>query len=1273
MSKKTKVKKSIRLTSMAVLVTGLVVSPVNINTSIEKVNAATNLTVSNVQADSPVISLENGDFETPLVMSSSNYQLFDAGIVPGWETTGSDNLIELQSNNASTTAQSGNQWAELNANQVAALYQDIPTTPGVKVHWQVYHKGRKGTDVALVEFGAPGGTLVQQAEMSDGTANWGLYKGTYTIPEGQTTTRFQFRAVSSTGGASVGNLLDNVQFATGSILTVDGTFSESSIQAKNQVDYQIQAVNSGGMPAANNHFSVQIPNELTYTPGTLSSSDTAITEENYDEATRTLTFTTGSIKKDASVQVTIPLTGQIETSAATPDTTVTYNDENFDEEITTVEATDTSVEITSNEVPTIVGDTTTTLQPGDTFDPTSSMTATDKEDGDITSNIQVIDNPVDTSKSGTYTVTYEVTDSDGNKATFTRTVVVTEAPIITGDTETRLNPNETFDDPMSTIQATDKEDGDLTDQVKITSNNVDISTPGSYEVVYEVTDSDGNKTTYTRSVIVTEAPTISGDTQTAINPNSTFDPTSTMTATDKEDGDITGNIKVVDNPVDTSKPGSYEVTYEVTDSDGNKATFTRTIIVTEAPTITGESETILNPNATFDPMSTMAATDKEDGDITKDIQVISDPIDTSKPGSYEVTYEVTDSDGNKSTFSRTVTITEPPQISGDSETYLSPGTTFDPMSTMTATDKEDGDVTSEIKVTNNPVDTSKPGNYEVTYEVTDSDGNKSTFTRTVIVTEAPIITGDSETRLNPNTDFDPMSTIQATDKEDGDVTSEVKITNNTVDTSKPGSYEVTYEVTDSDGNKSTFTRTVTVTEAPIITGDSETQLNPNANFDPMSTIQATDKEDGDITSTVKITNNTVDTSKPGNYEVTYEVTDSDGNKATFTRTVTVTEAPTITGDSETILNPSAIFDPMSTIQATDKEDGDITSNVKVIDNPVDTLTPGSYEVTYEVTDSDGNKATFTRTVIVTAAPIITGESETILNLNADFDPMSTMKATDKEDGDITQNIQVTNNTVDTSKPGSYLVTYEVTDSDGNISDTFIRTVTVTEAPTITGDSETRLNPNADFDPMSTIQATDKEDGDITSAVKITNNTVDTSKPGNYEVTYEVTDSDGNKATFTRTVTVTEAPVISGDNETHITSEDSFDPMEGITATDEENGDLTKQIKILSNNVDINIPGTYQIVYEVTDSDGNTTTFTRTVVVDSIKQPSEQPKDTTNPPSDRLSGKNEIKENTAEKQLDVKPEEKAALPKTGDQSNASTGLAGLGLFAVGLLAFFRRKK
>ncbi|MBK2003844.1 DUF5011 domain-containing protein [Listeria ivanovii subsp. londoniensis] len=818
MSKKWKIKQGIRLTSMAFLITGLVISPIHLATTTSQATAATTSKEQNLTSDVAIIALENGDFETPAVPSNRVSQLFNASSVPGWDTTDSSGKIEIQKNGfvpsskiPAVIAQSGKQWAELNAYENSALYQDVATTPGTKVHWQVYHKGRLGTDVALVEFGEPGGALVEQAKMSDGTTDWGLYKGTYTIPEGQTTTRFQFRAVSSSSGnTGIGNYLDNVQFATASNLQVEGAFSNTSIKVHDSVDYQIQAINNGGMPAANSTFSVQIPAELSYTPGTLSSADTSITSENYDKSTRTLTFTTGNIKKDASINISIPLTAEKETTAATPDTDVVYNDENFEDETTTAEATDSSTKITSNDAPAITGETNTILQPGETFDPIKTITATDKEDGDLTDKVKITNNPVDTSKSGTYEVSYEVTDSDGNTATFIRTVIVTEAPVITGENETRLNPHDAFDDPMSTITATDKEDGDLTDKVKITNNTVDIHTPGSYEVSYEVTDSDGNKTTFKRTVIMTEAPTISGDSEIVLNPNASFDPMSSITANDAEDGNITQNVQITNNSVDTSKPGSYEVTYQVTDSDSNKATFTCTVIVTEAPVITGDNETVLNPNAPFDPMSSITATDKEDGNVTKNIKVVSNTVDTSTPGTYEVAYKVTDIDGNISTFTRTVVVTEPPIINGDSESHINPNAVFDPMNTMEAKDKEDGNITQDIEVLNNPVDASTPGTYEVTYEVTDSDGNKTRFTRTVIVTEAPIITGDSETHLTPKDNFDPMDTITANDKEDGDLTNQVEIISNNVNTNIPGNYQTVYEVTDADGNITTFTRTVVV-------------------------------------------------------------------------------------------------------------------------------------------------------------------------------------------------------------------------------------------------------------------------------------------------------------------------------------------------------------------------------------------------------------------------------------------------------------------------------
>ena len=65
-----------------------------------------------------------------------------------------------------------------------------------------------------VIIGPPAGPLVAQgADISDGTAAWGRTTRRYTVPAGQTTTRFGFMAVSAVGGASIGNFLDDITFS----------------------------------------------------------------------------------------------------------------------------------------------------------------------------------------------------------------------------------------------------------------------------------------------------------------------------------------------------------------------------------------------------------------------------------------------------------------------------------------------------------------------------------------------------------------------------------------------------------------------------------------------------------------------------------------------------------------------------------------------------------------------------------------------------------------------------------------------------------------------------------------------------------------------------------------------------------------------------------------------------------------------------------------------------------------------------------------------------
>ena len=55
--------------------------------------------------------------------------------------------------------------------------------------------------------------------------------------------------------------------------------------------------------------------------------------------------------------------------------------------------------------------------------------------------------------------------------------------------------------------------------------------------------------------------------------------------------------------------------------------------------------------------------------------------------------------------------------------------------------------------------------------------------------------------------------------------------------------------------------------------------------------------------------------------------------------------------------------------------------------------------------------------------------------------------------------------------------------------------------------------------MSSVNASDQEDGDITNKVVINSNNFTTNKTGDYKVSYTVTDSDGNIATSEKTIVV----------------------------------------------------------------------------------------------------------------------------------------------------------
>lgn len=189
---------------------------------------------------------------------------------------------------------------------------------------------------------------------------------------------------------------------------------------------------------------------------------------------------------------------------------------------------------------------------------------------------------------------------------------------------------------------------------------------------------------------------------------------------------------------------------------------------------------------------------------------------------------------------------------------------------------------------------------------------------------------------------------------------------------------------------------------------------------------------------------------------------------------------------------------------------------------------------------------------------------------------------------ISKDVKMTGN-VDTTKPGTYKIVYTV--KKGVYEKKATRTVIVKDMdkPTIelTGKEESYVCPNKTYQEEG-YKAIDNYDGDITDQVVVTNK--------DDKVIYSVKDSSGNETVAERRIIYKdiEAPVITliGSQTETIEVGTKYKEL-GYGAIDNCDDYLTDSVKV-SNNIDINKPGTYEVKYEVTDKSNNKTTITRKV-------------------------------------------------------------------------------
>lgn len=258
---------------------------------------------------------------------------------------------------------------------------------------------------------------------------------------------------------------------------------------------------------------------------------------------------------------------------------------------------------------------------------------------------------VDTKKLGTYTVTYTA-KHNGMEENITINYIVADnaKPVIelVTNKDTYTSPKDKYVEEGFT--AKDNYDGDLTDKV--------IREEKDGIVYYTVSDSAGNTTTVEREIVYKDAVapviTLNGEADVKISTGEEYVEAG-FVAADDCDGDISDKV-VISGAVDTSKNGSYVIAYQVKDSYGNECIVNRNITVQDItpPSITlkGDKNQYIKLGSTYSEPG-FSALDTVDGDMTGKVEV-SGSVDTSKTGTYTISYKVTDSAGNSSSVSRQI-------------------------------------------------------------------------------------------------------------------------------------------------------------------------------------------------------------------------------------------------------------------------------------------------------------------------------------------------------------------------------------------------------------------------------------------------------------------------------------------------------------------------------------------------------------------------------------------------------------------------------------------
>ncbi len=429
-------------------------------------------------------------------------------------------------------------------------------------------------------------------------------------------------------------------------------------------------------------------------------------------------------------------------------------------------------------------------------------------------------------ENGQHTFSAHATLSDGTTQfsparTITVDAVVVPRPVITllGQNPVTIQQGSLYVDAGAT--ALDAEDGDVTSQIVVTST-VDTNVVGTYTVMYNVVDLDGNAAlTATRTVSVVDAVVI---TQPPIH----LGTAGNFVILSKSGISNTGTTSVVGNigvsPIDSTAITGFDLALDDSTQFATSDVVIGNVYAADysSPTPTMMTTAIGDMETAYTEAAGRTLPDHTElgaGDISEM---------TLTPGLYKWSTGVTiptdvvlDCQGDENAvfvfqIAQDLTVGNGAVVTLDGDCQAN--NIFwqvGGQATVETTAVMEGTILSQTAIVIK-TDAILNGRALAQTAVT-LDGSALTIPTGVITDAAPVLTvlGDNPVTINLNSDYIDAG-ASASDAEDGDISEDIIVTSD-VNTSLTGSYTVTYSVTDSFGTTVTMTRTVIVEHIQFIT------------------------------------------------------------------------------------------------------------------------------------------------------------------------------------------------------------------------------------------------------------------------------------------------------------------------------------------------------------------------------------------------------------------------------------------------------------------------